>query len=91
MYVWLEDHKNINRSQTFREAVERIRNPSRSVSSLMFLASVIGVVMSVTLIAIGISESPINYYARSLMCILGGVLAVATTLIYFKEKKGVKT
>ena len=88
MYDWLEkDGKKINRSKLFREAVELKMKPrQQKVSSLMFLISIMGIVFSIALIGIAITPSPINIYARAMMALLGGFMALLTTVTYYKEK-----
>jgi hypothetical protein len=88
MYSWLEEHKEINRSSLFREAVEAKITPTKKhVSSLMFLASIMGIIFSIALIGIGVTESPININVRGVLTVLGGVLAVATMALYYRETK----
>ena len=89
MYSWLEEHKEINRSSLFREAVEIKMNPKKHVSSLMFLASIMGIIFSIALIGIGVTESPIDVNIRSLLTLLGGILAVSTMVLYYKERKSI--
>lgn len=93
MYDWLEKHKNINRSQLFRKAVEGIMSNvsvQRKVSPLMYLISIMGIVFSIALIGIAVTPTPIHVYARGLMALLGGVLAISTSILYYKERKTVK-
>jgi hypothetical protein len=91
MYDWLEQHSEINRSQLFRETIEnKMKGKTQRVSSLMFLASVMGIVMSVVLVCIALVPSWIHIYIRGIMGILGGILAVTTTLLYYKEQKRVR-
>jgi len=88
MYDWLENEgKRINRSQLFRKAIEDAMH--QTVSPLVLLASVFGVCFSVALISIAITPTPINVYARATLVILGGIMAVASTLTYYKEKNRV--
>ena len=88
MYSWLEEHKEINRSSLFREAVEAKINPvKKHVSSLMFLASIMGIIFSIALIGIGITDSPIDINVRGVLTVSGGILAVATMTLYYKETR----
>ena len=90
MYEWLEEHKEINRSKIFREAVQRIQSPSKNVSSLMFLATIMGIIFAIVLI--GISTTPyIHGYLRAVIALLGGFLAVATSLVYYKERRKISS
>lgn len=93
MYNWLEkEGKQINRSKLFREAVEYKMKPQvEKVSPVMFLVSIFGICFSITLIGIGITPSPINIYARAVMALLGGVMAMTTSMVYYKERKRVKS
>lgn len=86
MYEWLEEHKEINRSDIFRRAIKNIQSPPKNVSSLMFLATLMGIIFSIVLI--GIATTPyIDGYLRAIIALLGGFLAVATTSLYYKERK----
>ena len=86
-YNFLKD-SNINMTELFRLSIDRIRQHKKEkVSSLMFLASVMGIVFSITLIGIGLTTTPIDYFMRGLLCILGGVLAVASMLAYNRERR----
>lgn len=90
MYNWLEkEGQRINRSQLFREAVERKMRPNEKVTPLMFLVSVMGIVFSIALIGIAITPTPIHDYARALLALLGGVMAIITAIVYYKERRHV--
>ena len=93
MYQWLDEHKEINRSKLFREAVlreQQVVTESKKMSPLMFLASVMGIVFSIALIGIGITPTPIHIWTRGLLALLGGFLAFMTGVLYFKESKKIK-
>jgi len=86
MKVWLEtEGKHINRSELFRQAVLQRQKPTR-VSSIVFLVSIMGIVFSIALIGIGVTPSPIHYITRALLALLGGLLAVMTSIVYYKER-----
>ena len=88
MKKWLDEHKEINRSKLFRNAVYRKMYPKKErVSSLVFFIAIMGVVFSITLIGIGLTPSPMYTTIRSVLPILGGVLGVTTSLLYYREKK----
>lgn len=88
MYEWLEQHKQINRSQIFRDAVTVIMvNKKKKVPSLMFLAAVMGEVFGIALIGIAVSPSWLDNPLRSMLALLGGILAVVTAITYFKERR----
>jgi len=91
MYKWLCNHKEINRSKLFRDAVRfKQKNIERKVNPLVFLASIMGICFSVVLIGISLTPSPVNEPLRAVLGLLGGVLAVSTMVVYIKERKGVK-
>lgn len=88
MYNWLEEHKEINRSELFREAVLRKKQARTRISPLLFLVSVMGIVFSIALIVIAMDPQTIPFlspYIRLAMTLLGGILAVITSLVYYKE------
>ena len=87
MKEWLDEHKEINKSALFREAVRKKQDIVKGkVSSTVFFVTVIGIMMSITLI--GISTRPfMEPIIRLALAILGGVLAVTISLLYYKEKK----
>jgi len=88
MYSWLEEHKEINRSQLFREAVNREQHiVEEKISPLMFLISIMGYVFAVVLICIALTPTPIHNMTRAMLGLLGGFLAFATAMLYRKEKK----
>ena len=92
MHDWLDEHKEINRSKLFQQAVFRVQNPRQEgkVSPLVFFISVMGIVFSIVLVGIGITSSPMYQTARALLPLLAGILAVCTALTYWKESKRAK-
>jgi len=93
MYDWLEkeENRNINRSDLFRKAVDKLRykqdeEEKQHVSPLMFLVSVMGIVFSISLIGIAVTPSPIHIFARGLLTLLGGFLALLTSVTYYKVR-----
>jgi len=91
MYDWLEKHREINRSQLFRDAVEREKHfTEEKISPLMFLISIMGYVFSVVLICIALTPTPIHQTTRGFLGLLGGFLAFATAMLYQKEKKNIE-
>ena len=93
MYDWLETHPEINRSNLFREVVlSRQQTIKHKVSPLVFLVSVMGVTFSVVLISLGLEAQStfLNDSIRGLMCLLGGILAVSSSLVYYKERQKVR-
>ena len=92
MYRWLEKNKGINRSKLFRKAVDTIRNPGvKKMTPLMFLASIMGFVFSIALIGIAVTPSPILIAIRAMLALLGGFMAIATAICYYKEQTRIKT
>lgn len=91
MYKWLDEHRNINRSELFRKSVQSLMtNEKQKVDPLLFLASIMGIVFSIALIGIAITPTPIHVITRGLLALLGGVLALATSYLYFREVNRVK-
>ena len=91
MYKWLQKHKDINRSKLFREAVYfKMKNMEHKMNPLMFLMSVMGIVFSIALVGIAITPSPIHLYAKALMALLGGILALITSIVYVRERNRLK-
>lgn len=85
---WLEAHPEINRSQLVREAIEiKMKAKTGRVSSLLFLASVMCVCFSVVLVAMAYTPSFLNLYVRGILGLLGGIMIVVTTFVYYKERK----
>ena len=88
MKEWLDNHKEINRSQLVRDAIfQKMQPEQQKVGPLMFLVSIMGIVFSIALIGIAVTPSPIHYYGRALLALLGGFLAIATSISYYKESK----
>jgi len=91
MYEWLEKHKEINRSEIFRETIKKIQSPSKKkVSPLMFLATIMGIIFSICLIGISTTIYLIPEL-RAVIAILGGILAVSTSMLYYKESRRLKS
>ena len=89
MYNWLEEHKEINRSELFRGAVKTKQNKEQ-ISPLLFLVSVMGIIFSVSLIVISMDPRTIPFlspYIRLMLAFLGGILALITAIVYYKERK----
>ena len=87
MYEWLEHHKEINRSEIFRQAVKKIQSPqAKKVSPLMFLATIMGITFSICLIGIS-TTIYLRPELKPVIAILGGMLAVSSAMLYYKEVK----
>lgn len=86
MYDWLDEHRNINRSELFRKAVQSLMTKEKQkIDPLLFLTSIMGIVFSIALIGIAITPTPIHTTTRGLLALLGGILALSTSYLYFKE------
>jgi len=87
MKEWLDEHKEINRSELFRQAVKRKQDFMKGkVSSTVFFVTIIGIMMSITLI--GIATRPyLMTEIRAIIALLGGILGFMTMMVYRKEKK----
>lgn len=91
MYEWLEEHKEINRSEIFRQAVKKIQSPQlKKVSPLMFLATIMGIVFSICLIGIS-TTIYLKPELRAIIAILGGILAVSAAMLYYKESRRLRS
>jgi len=91
MKEWLDEHRNINRSELFRQAVkQKMYVVEQKVSPLFFLASVMGIMFGVVLILISIAPTPLNVYIRAPLSLIGGIMAVLSALLYFKESRKLK-
>ena len=91
LYKNLEEHKEINRSALFRDAAyDKLNFKARHVPSLVYFVSMMGFVFSVVLVGIGTVPVSMEYYIRGLLCLLGGILALATAFLYYKETRKVK-
>lgn len=90
MKEWLDKHPEINRSELFRNAVNAKKNiTEQKISPLMFLASIMGIIMSISLI--GIATTPyLSVPIRAVLSLLGGILAVTTIFVYIKETRDIK-
>ena len=91
MKQWLDTHKEINRSDLFRQAVnQKMMLKKQKVSPLFFFATVMGVMFGVVLILIGISPTPLNIYLKAILSLAGGFMASLSGLLYLKELKNLK-
>lgn len=91
MKEWLDEHKQINRSELFRQAVkQKMYVVEQKVSPLFFLASVMGIMFGVVLILIGIAPSPLHKYIRGILCLIGGAMSFLSSVLYLKESRKLK-
>ena len=88
MKEWLDSHKEINRSKLMRDSIQqKMHLKKQKVHPLVFLISIMGIVFSITLIGIASIPTPMEYYWRAIISLLGGVLAFATAITYYRERK----
>jgi len=89
MKEWLNEHPKINRSELFRQAVKREQNFLKGkVSPMVFVATVAGILMSVSLIMI--SFVPVmDSNIRAVIALIGGILAVLVMITYYMERKDI--
>jgi len=91
MKEWLDKHPNINRSELFRQAVKQKQNFLKGkVSPIVFAATIIGILMSVTLILISFVPVMDNFI-RAIIALIGGILAVLVMVTYYIEKRDINT
>jgi len=88
MKVWLDEHKEINRSKLFRDAVtnKRYRKEKTLPPLTKFVVGMIPL-FGITLIFVAISSAPMETTIRAVLPILGGVMAIGASLTYYFEKK----
>jgi len=90
MKKWLDENKRIvpNKSKLFRDAVyEKMHAKKGKVPPLIFFIAIMGIVFSIVLIGIGITPSPMHVTLKSILPLLGGILVLSTSLMYYIEKK----
>lgn len=89
MKEWLDNHPEINRSELFRQSVKRKQTFLKGkVSPMVFTATIVGMLMAVSLIFI--SFVPVmDDLIRALIALIGGVLAVLVMVTYYMEKKDI--
>lgn len=88
MYNWLDKHKNINRSEVFRRAVEDLINKvERKVPPVLFLLTIWANVGAIALLGVSLVPSPIPSFIRGVMAILAGIMSVSAITVYIKTKK----
>jgi hypothetical protein len=86
MDEWLDQHSDINRSDLFRQAVFGRMYPRKNrMSPLVFFISIMGIAFSVALIGISLTPIPLYQVIRTVLPVLGGILAVATGVLIYKE------
>jgi len=91
MKEWLDQHKEINRSELFRQAVKRkMYVVEQKVNPIFFLATVMGVMFGVVLILVGLSRVPLHIYAKMILMLMGGILSFLSALLYYKEQRNLK-
>jgi len=86
MYDWLKTN-DINMSDLFRKAVVNLMYETHNrIPPIFLLASVMSMMFSVVLIAIGVTPTPIHLYTRSILILVGSIMAVITSIFFYREK-----
>jgi len=89
MKEWLDENPEINRSELFRQAVKRKQTFMKGkVSPIVFATSIIGILMSVTLILVAFVPV-FNNLIRAIIALVGGILAVLVMVSYYMEKRDI--
>ena len=88
MYEWLEKHKDINRSEIFRTAIQNMRyKEEKTVPPVLYLLTIWANVGAIALLSVAIVESPIPRLFRGIMAICAGIISLSAITVYVKEKK----
>lgn len=91
MKEWLDEHKEINRSQLFRDAVTNKRyRKENKISPLTLFAVSMAPLFGITLIIIGITPVPMETSIRAFLPLLGGIMAIGASITYIVERKRIK-
>ena len=88
MYEWLEKHKNINRSEIFRNAINNIvHKAEKTVPPVLFLLTLWAIVGAIALLGVAIIESPIPPLIRGVLAVFAGIIAISAMTVYIKVRK----
>jgi hypothetical protein len=88
MYDWLENHKNINRSEIFRQSVQDIIDKvEKKVSPVLYLLTIWANVGATALLVISIIDTPIPRLIRGVMAIFAGIMSISAITVYVKVKR----
>jgi hypothetical protein len=91
LYKQLQEHKEINRSQLFRNAALMELNKKKyKIHPLVYFVAVMGFAFSIVLIGISSTsyfEYPMNPFMKGVIALLGGILVVSTTFLFYKERR----
>lgn len=88
MYSWLEKHKNINRSEIFRRAVDDIiNNVEKKVPPVLFLLTIWANVGSIALLGVVLIPSPIPNLVRGILGVMAGVISISAITVYLRTKR----
>ena len=92
MYSWLEKHKNINRSEIFRRAVDDIiNNVEKKVSPVLFLLTIWANVGAVALLGVSIVPSPVPNLIRGILAVMAGIISISAITVYVRTKRELVT
>jgi hypothetical protein len=88
MYDWLENHKNINRSEIFRKSVQDIIDKvEKKVSPVLYLLTIWANVGATALLVISIIDTPIPRLIRGVMAVFAGIMSISAITVYVKVKR----
>jgi hypothetical protein len=88
MYDWLENHKNINRSEIFRQSVQDIIDKvEKKVSPVLYLLTIWANVGATALLVISIIDTPIPRLIRGVMAVFAGIMSISAITVYVKVKR----
>lgn len=87
-YEWLEKHKNINRTEIFRKAVQdMIDNVEHKVPPVLYLLTIWANVGAVALLGVALVPSPISPLIRGILGVFAGIISVSAITVYVKTKR----
>jgi len=88
MYSWLEKHKNINRSEIFRRAVDDIiNNVEKKVSPILLLLTIWANVGAIALLGVVLIPSPIPNLIRGILGVMAGFISISAVTVYLRTKR----
>jgi len=90
---WLEEHKEINRSKLFQDAVLQTINKKTGMTPLLLLTAVMGVCFSILLMIASIGLSfLIGFYMMITMFLIGvGLLGITMSIVLNVKKHDADT
>jgi hypothetical protein len=88
MYDWLENHKNINRSEIFRQSVQDIIDKvEKKVSPVLYLLTIWANVGAIALLTVSIIDTPIPRLIRGVMAVFADIMSISAITVYVKVKR----